>query len=260
MARGAIEALRADREALLAIGARLSDDDWRAGSGCPGWSVQDVVAHMGTLFWAVVDPAALPDTTGLATQPALPAPPGRPPDPARAVCAEPGRSWPAADVLADYESVSTEALERLAALESQDFELALGDLGTYPAFVLPNAFSFDHYTHIRADLFAPRGPLTDQPPPSDELRLTPALDWIEAALPQQNAGPFGSLTGTIEIAGCGPGARTIRLGSGEPMAHISSDAPSFVRWVTQRATWQELGVHAAGDERQLSMARTLRVF
>src|ERR1022692_800376 len=151
-------------------------------------------------------------------------------------------------------------LERLAALESQDFELALGDLGTYPAFVLPNAFSFDHYTHIRADLFAPRGPLTDQPPPSDELRLTPALDWIEAALPQQNAGPFGSLTGTIEIAVCGPGARTIRLGSGEPMAHISSDAPSFVRWVTQRATWPELGVRASGDERQLSVARTLRVF
>ena len=248
MARGAIEALRADREALLAIGARLSGDDWRAGSGCPGWSVQDVVAHMGTLFWAVVDPAALPDTTGLATEPA------------QDVCVEARRSWTAADVLADYESVSTEALERLAALESQDFELALGDLGTYPAFVLPNAFSFDHYTHIRADLFAPRGPLTDQPPPSDELRLTPALDWIEAALPQQNAGPFGSLTGTIEIAVCGPGARTIWLGSGEPMAHISSDAPSFVRWVTQRATWQELGVHAAGDERQLSMARTLRVF
>src|ERR1039457_4578432 len=217
MARGAIEALRADREALLAIGARLSDDDWRAGRGCPGWSVQDVVAHMGTLFWAVVDPAALPDTTGLATEPA------------QDVCVEARRSWTAADVLTDYESVSTEALERLAALERQDFELALGDLGTYPAFVLPNAFSFDHYTHIRADLFAPRrpltdqpppsdnlrpkphldstraplaprGPLTDQPPPSDELRLTPALDWIEAALPQQNAGPFGSLTGTIEIA------------------------------------------------------------
>src|ERR1039458_1588143 len=70
MARGAIEALRADREALLAIGARLSGDDWRAGSGCPGWSVQDVVAHMGTLFWAGVDPAALPDTTGLAPEPA----------------------------------------------------------------------------------------------------------------------------------------------------------------------------------------------
>src|ERR1035441_1314025 len=128
MARGAIEALRADREALLAIGARLSDDDWRAGSGCPGWSVQDVVAHMGTLFWAVVDPAALPDTTGLATEPA------------QDVCVEARRSWTAADVLADYESVSTEALERLAALERQDFELALGDLGTYPAFVLPNAF------------------------------------------------------------------------------------------------------------------------
>src|ERR1035441_4863491 len=81
MARGAIEALRADREALLAIGARLSDDDWRAGSGCPGWSVQDVVANMGALFWAVGDPAALPGPTGLATPPPPARPRGAAPDP-----------------------------------------------------------------------------------------------------------------------------------------------------------------------------------
>src|ERR1035438_9561287 len=92
MARGAIEALRADREALLGIGARLSDDEWKAGSGCPGWSVQDVVAHMGTLFWAVVDPAALPDTSGLATERA------------QDVCVEARRSWTAGDAPGGNES------------------------------------------------------------------------------------------------------------------------------------------------------------
>jgi hypothetical protein len=163
-------------------------------------------------------------------------------------------------VVADYESVSTDALVRLAGLEGQDFELPLGDLGTYPASILPNAFSFDHYTHIRADLFSPRGPLTGKPPPSDELRLVPALDWIVAALPQQNSGPLASFTGAVEIVLSGPGARTIRLAAGGAVVQITSDAASFVRWITQRATWEELGVKAEGDGRDLAMARKLRVF
>jgi hypothetical protein len=36
----------------------------------------------------------------------------------------------------------------------------------------------DHDTHIRADLFPPRGPLRDTSSDSDELRLAPALDWL----------------------------------------------------------------------------------
>src|ERR1017187_8962728 len=147
MARGAIEALRADREALLAIGARLSDDDWRAEAVVP--------AGRSRTSW----PTWGPCSGRWSTRPPCPTPPGWPPSPPRTSSPTPGDpapppgrvrreargSGPAADVLADYESVSTEALERLAALESQDFELALGDLGNYPAFVLPNAFSFDHY-------------------------------------------------------------------------------------------------------------------
>ena len=47
---------------------------------------------------------------------------------------------------------------------------------------------------------------------------------------------------------------------GQAMATISSDAWSFVRWVTQRGGWAELGVQAAGDEAALSAARKLKVF
>ena len=112
-------------------------------------------------------------------------------------------------VLADYAEVSKSALERLAELAALDFELPLGDLGTYPAAVLPTAYSFDHYTHIRADLFGPRGPLTGQPPPSDELRLGPALDWVEAALPQQN--PAAGEACALELQITGPAARSISV-------------------------------------------------
>ena len=246
MTSDAVEAVRADRAALLEICGTLTAEDWRAESGCPGWSVQDLIAHLGTLFWSLVDPTQVADTSGLPTERA------------QAACVESRREWDAAKVLADYEEVSTVALERLADLTALDIEVPLGDLGTYPASVLPCAFSFDHYTHIRADLFGPRGPLAGPPPPSDELRIGPALDWIEAALPQQNAS--AAVIGSFEVQILGTGARTITFGSGQAMATISSDAWSFVRWVTQRGGWAELGVQAAGDEAALSAARKLKVF
>jgi hypothetical protein len=169
------------------------------------------------------------------------------------------RSWTPARVLADYEWVSLPAFEALDGLAGLDLEVPLGDLGTYPASLLPAAYAFDHYTHIRADLFPPRGPLAG-PPPSDELRLVPALDWVEAALPQQNAERIAALTGAVRISVTGPGARTLRVGPGDPVAEISSDAPAFIRWVTQRGSWAELGVQAHGDERQLRVAAGLKVF
>lgn len=244
----AVDTLRTDRAALLEIGAQLTGAQWQAGSGCPGWSVKDVVSHLGALYWLATDPAALPDTAGLPTEQAQDA----------LVAAR--RPMSAAEVLADYESVSRRALEVLASLAGQQAGVALGDLGSYPASLLASAYSFDHYTHIRADLFAPRGPLPGPAPESDAARLGPVLDWIEAALPQQNAGRLGALSGTLMIIVTGVGDRVIRLGQGEPAARISSDAAAFVRWVTQRGSWAELGVQASGDEAQLAIARTLHVF
>src|ERR1700683_2658246 len=63
-----IEALGADRAELIRICEGLDAAEWAAPSGCPGWSVKDLVAHMGALFWSVVDLAVLPDISGLATE------------------------------------------------------------------------------------------------------------------------------------------------------------------------------------------------
>jgi uncharacterized protein (TIGR03083 family) len=246
----AIAALGADRDELLRIGAALDEPGWQAESGCPGWSVKDVVSHMGTLFWAVVDPASLPDTTGLPTEAAA------------EVFVEARRSWSAAEVLDDYAAVSEKALTALAGFAGVDLEMPLGDLGTYPARVLPSAFCFDHYTHIRADLFAPRGPLSGPLPPSDDLRLTPALDWIEAALPQQNRPLVEGLAGAVELVITGTAARVIRLGPADrPVsARVSSAADGCVRWITQRASWEDIGAVGEGDGAILDDVRRLKVF
>ncbi len=242
----AIDAVRADRDAMLEIAASLTPQQWEAGSGCEGWSVQDLLAHMSLTFWAMVDPGRLPDTSGL------------PFERAQDVQVRARRDLEPAEVVADYAEVSDRALQMLPEIAALDVELPLGDVGTYPVSALPNAFGFDHFTHIRMDLFRPRGPLDGIPPPSDELRIATALDWIEAALPQQNQA--AATVGTFEFQITGPGARLISFGSGQAMATVTSDAPAFVRWVTQRGSWADLGVQAAGDEPALVAARSIRVF
>ena len=249
MSDGIIEALRAERDVVLGICAGLSEPDWAAGSGCPGWSVQDVISHLGAGYWMVADPSSRPGGPGLLFergQDALIA--------ARRVLSP-------AETVADYEDVSTKAIEILAGLLGNDNEVPLGDLGTYPAGILPTAFCFDHYAHTRLDLFPPRGPLPGEPPPAGALTFGPALDWAEAALPQQNTDVLAGLTGPVEVVISGPGTRTIRLGPpGEPVARIRSGAGSFLRWVTQRGTPEEAGAEVSGDDQQLAIVRKIRVF
>src|SRR5260370_33517237 len=100
MPSAAIKALEADRVALLEICAGLTDADWKAESGCAGWSGQDVVAHLGALFWPVADPPALPDASGL-------------PAPRRQDChGEAGSSLAPARVLRPCAAVSAASLDR----------------------------------------------------------------------------------------------------------------------------------------------------
>ena len=242
------DGLEADRAALLKICAGLTEADWRAESGCPGWTVQDVVAHMGALYWLLVDRSKLPDVGDLPTERAMDA------------YVEDRRRMTVDQVRADYESVSTAALPVLASLDGQDFEIPLGDLGTYPAATVATAYSFDHYVHIRMDLFGPRGPLPGPPPPSDELRVAPALDWVAAALPQQSAEGLASAAGSIQFVVTGPGARTITVGSGEPLGEVSMPAPAFLRAVTQRSDWAEADIKPTGADLSPALLQRLKVF
>jgi uncharacterized protein (TIGR03083 family) len=244
----AVAALRADRTALLEICAGLGDADWKADSGCAGWSVQDVVAHMGALYWLVVDPTQRPDTGGVGTEAG------------EELVVQSRRSWSAERVVDDYTDVSAKAIDALTGLVEQDFELPLGDLGTYHASQLALPYAFDHYTHIRADLFAPRGPLTDDEPASDELRLGAALDWVAAAVGQINETRLGELDGSVDLHVVGTAARTISVGRGPTVADVTSDGPTLIRWITQRGSWADLGVSSSGDDAALDVIRSLKVF
>jgi uncharacterized protein (TIGR03083 family) len=244
----ALKAIEADREALLALCHEVDDAVWTKDSGCPGWTMQDVVSHMACSFWLAVDPANLPDPAGL------------PAERAADLYVEARRHLTPKEIVADYESVSSRGLEVLAAVQDQDFEVPLGDVGTYPASVVPTAFAFEHYVHIRCDLFAPGGPLSGEPPASDDLRLAPTLDWIEAALPQQNSELLDGMDKAVEVRLTGATERTVRIGGADVAAQIGCNSAAFVCWVTQRGSWKALGVDAQGDPSALDVVRRLRVF
>ncbi|HEY9303020.1 MAG TPA: maleylpyruvate isomerase family mycothiol-dependent enzyme [Mycobacterium sp.] len=244
----ALKAIEADREQLLALCQGLEDSVWDKDSGCPGWSVQDLLSHMACSFWLAVDMSNLPNSAGL------------PAERAADLYVESRRSMTPAEIVADYESVSSRGLELLAAVEVQDVDVPLGDVGTYRASVVPTAYAFEHYVHIRYDMFPPDGPFDGEPPASDELRLAPTLDWIEAALPQQNSTLLDGMDKAVEVRLTGPAARTLQIGSGQVGAQITSDSAAFVRWVTQRGSWEALGVDAEGDRSALDVVRRLNVF
>jgi uncharacterized protein (TIGR03083 family) len=243
-----LKAIEADREALLALCHELDDSIWTRDSGCPGWTVQDLVSHMACSFWLAVDMSNLPDSAGLTAERAAD------------LYVESRRALTPKQILADYESVSLKGLEILAAVQGQDVDVPLGDVGTYPAALVPTAFAFEHYVHIRFDLFPPGGPFSGEPPASDELRLAPTLDWIEAALPQQNSELLDALDNAVEIRLTGAAGRTLQIGRADVAAQISCDSAAFVRWVTQRGGWKALGVDARGDPSALETVRRLRVF
>ena len=91
---GALRAIEEDRKAVLALCPQIPQEVWAKGSGCPGWSVQDLVSHMACSFWLAVDPTKLPDPGGL------------PAERAADLYVDSRRSMTPEEVVADYEQVS----------------------------------------------------------------------------------------------------------------------------------------------------------
>jgi uncharacterized protein (TIGR03083 family) len=240
MTVAAVEALRADHQALSALAGTFTAEEWAAPSACDGWAVRDVLVHMNQLFRQLVDPSSLPpgDPSGLTER-------------TMDVWVEARRDQPTDEVLADYRALGGQAVAFLATIQDQDNPLDLGDLGTHPLHLVANAFSFDHYTHIRADLLGPEGPLDRPAPPTDEAHLAAAADWIVAGIPQMSP---AAITAPIDLVLTGPGGRTVRFGgagegddNSEPAATVTSSVDDLVRWSSGRRSWKELDVTITGD-------------
>lgn len=244
-----VGALRREREDVLAFCRLLEDDEWKVPSGCPGWSVQDVVAHMTATVHGVFTPWLVKLM--------------RSKDVERTNDAdvEVRRGRTPAELLAEYETWSGRLprlmqVGQLPGLGSVPFPLA--ELGRYPMALMASAFIFDHHTHLRHDL----APALGRPsPPTDEGRMAAGLEWMLALLPQTSREGLSFMDRpvllTLEGLGGGTwgvvpkGGGKIRVEPGPAVgavAHITGLAEEVPVWATKRQPWRDHDLKLEGDE------------
>jgi uncharacterized protein (TIGR03083 family) len=254
MSKQGVEGLRAERDSALEIFKSLSDDEWNAPSDCEGWSVRDVVAHMGSIQHGVVDPSAMVDISGGAER-------------AMEVPVAERREWKVGDVLAEYETYSAQIADAVATFQEPPLAetmLPMADLGTHPMAIMANMFLFDTYCHLRNDILGPNGPINRSEPPRDETRVRPTVEWMLGGLPWMSADELTQLLDrpiVLELTGAGGGTWTIAPADATSegrvvvsdgaaagaSASVNSSAHEFVVWGTRRRPWRGLAT-ITGDE------------
>jgi hypothetical protein len=220
----------------------ITDAEAEMASGCVGWTVKDLVAHMGSNFKEVVDPSPPP-----------PEPINLPAERLMDALVEPRKPWTWAEVRDEYLRYCDGAVAGLAALQEEPLASTvspIADLGSYELNQLADAFAFDHYCHLRIDLLAPHGPLERNVPEADDALVGPAVGWMMTGLPKMQPGLAESLTGSIvlRLTGPGGGSFTLKRDGGEIVVHagalrdpdavVISTAHDFVVWGTTRAPWR----------------------
>jgi uncharacterized protein (TIGR03083 family) len=246
-------ALAAEREIAVRFLAGLTPDEWAAPSACAGWSVQDVVAHLGASSKGFFTPWLVSlvlsrDVEGHNDN-----------DVAKR------RSWPAGKVLAEYVTWSRPAGRLLRLLQLPVLGAApipLAELGTYPGRLFASAICFDTLLHVRHDIAGAIGRADDLPEPSTEA-LRVSAEWMVHGIPAMSQEQLGWLDRPVELKLEGRGASTWRIAPGgrggrvvvqpgpaaDAAAAIAGDAGSFPVWGSGRAPWREHGVQVtAGDE------------
>ncbi|WP_328392120.1 maleylpyruvate isomerase family mycothiol-dependent enzyme [Nocardia sp. NBC_00416] len=230
----------------------LRADEWTAPSRCAGWSVQDLVAHTGSNFAALIDPPP--------ADPAVPAPETA--EQLQELLVAQRRHWSATQVADEFLQNMDGAMGALTAMQEGEMATApitLTDLGTYEAHQLADAFAFDLWCHMYVDLLAPEGPVNRPVGPHDHQSLRAAVDWMWAGLPQMCPEVAPALTRPLGVRLTGPGEGAWTLTSiGDRVAVtagidssdtiVSSSAADFVLWGTGRSPWAEQVAISGDDE------------
>lgn len=228
----------------------LTDEEWSSPSGCAGWTVRDLVAHMSSNYKETVDPSPPP-----------PEPLDLPAERLMDLLVDMRDGWSNEQIRDEYLQYCDAALATLGALQDEPLAstvIPLADLGRYPMHQLADAYAFDHYCHLRVDLLAPGGPLERDLPAADDALVAPAVGWMLAGIPQMQPGLEDRLAGRIRLVMTGVGGGTWDIHRdgdaivvddphGDADATVTSDAHDFVLWGTVRTPWRD-ACAVEGDE------------
>jgi uncharacterized protein (TIGR03083 family) len=250
MSADRVAALAAGHEANVAYLSALTAEEWATPSRCPGWTVKDVVSHMGAAYHGAFTPWFVKLMLGKDIEAANNA------DVAKR------QEWPGSRVLTEYAVWGKRFRPMARALQAPPLRalpIKVAEVGTYPAAILTSAFVFDHTLHVTHDIAGAIGRPAPQP---DANMVTVGTEWMMLGLPAMSGDRLSWLTGPVELDLVGPGGSVWTVGpggkngrvrvtegaAGQAAATISGDAATFGVWGTGRAPWRESGVNIKGDD------------
>lgn len=234
-----------ERAALISFCESLGPADWRMNSRAAGWSIADVVAHMGSGCHAMFSPSALAIVRGSDVE--------RVNDD----MVEIRRERAPAEVFAEYRRWSRvfgTVMPPLLRTPVGRARMPLAELGKFRMRLLLSALVFDTHTHLRHDM----APALGRPAPgTDANRMAAVLEWMTAVLSNQlTIAKPGWLDRPLSLELTGPGGGVWRIapdgsvtpGRAEPAAaRITGSALEFPEWGTRRASWRQRDVVLGGD-------------
>jgi uncharacterized protein (TIGR03083 family) len=252
VSQAGIDGMRAAGDELLEVARSFDDAEWQTPSAAAGWTVLDVVSHVGCLLellQGAVNGAEAPDLGIEALN--------------EAMLAE-RRDWEPARTLDNVEKQLDQAIEVFTPLQDEptaSVEIPMLDLGVHPLHAIADMFVFDITTHVRYDILAPRGPIGRQLRRLDTARLEPSVTWLFGGIPTMQPDLPRHLTAPLALRLTGPAGRDtlIRNTSGAitveplqtadtPAATLTSTTTDFLAWATTRLSWRAL-VTVDGDHR-----------
>lgn len=249
------QALAGERDISVDFLRTLTAAEWAAPSRCEGWTVKDVVAHMGAAAKGFFTPWVI----GLIVNGDIEKHNDRD--------TEKRADWSPERVLTEYVRWSKPAGRLLRALQAPGLRavpLRLAEAGVYRAELFASAICFDIGTHVRYDIATAIGRSGDLPPPSADA-VQVSAEWMVHGIPAMSGDRLAWLDGPVELRLTGEGASTwtvepggrkgrVRIASGlhrEPAAVIAGDAVSFPVWGTGRESWRDHGVNVVSGARDL---------
>lgn len=244
-----VGALRAERNAIVDFCRDLPPEAWDQPSRCEGWTIKDVVAHMGAAYhgtfgtWVVKLMRSNDVEAGNDRD------------------AEARRDWPAEKVFDEYVKWSKRFLAIGGSLQAPPMRaipIRLAEVGTYPAKMLASALTFDHHLHLRYDMATALGRPVAAPAPGV---LAVTLEWMWAGVPGMSVEELAWLDRSVSVTLLGDEGGTwsvVPAGDGrvkvvqgpvdDAAARITGDAETFPLWATRRQPWRDSSVKVEGDE------------
>lgn len=241
-----VRAVRDERAGVLAFCESLAPADWRMNSRAQGWSIHDVVAHMGAGAHAMFGPAAVKLMRGKDIE--------RLND----EMVDIRRARSPEQVLSEYRrwtGAFANLMGPIAGTPVGGVRLPLAELGRFPLRLFISALAFDTYTHLHHDMAPALGRTLPDP---DANRVAVALEWMMAVLSNQLrlGGRPVWLDRPVLITLSGPGGGRWLVGTGGSVlattvesgaARIHAQAVQFPEWGTKRAGWRDRDVSLDGD-------------